>query len=173
MEPGQVPAVIDSRSPASSRAMAKHFMRIQALTRRLGEPDQDEYEHLQPATDLLGFLQEHLGTIIESRLVWDPIEPEAGADRTAAIRRHVFAAFHDLVQQRLITRARARWRDALRRHSGKGSARRRAEDVATILEKAFPVDDEPGASELREVCWNLIENAITQTAPPIAARLAN
>ena len=121
-------------------AIAKeHWTRIKALSRRLANGWDDEYDNLRPVADLLSRLQEEASKWLDhpagwSRLPKNDDEREAALDR---IRRAVFARLSELTKQRLREDQVASWRMAYD-YSGTGSTVLRARTIDDIQQHAAP-----------------------------------
>ncbi len=131
---------MDSRS----QSRPEHWTRVKALSRRLGEMGQDEYDTLRPVADLKALLMTHLSRFLASPTAWFPFAPpEDGAERTQAIdaiRRDVHDSLGELSRRRVMEQRIAQWVAAYE-HRGRGSTRVRAADIASIYGAAAPTLD--------------------------------
>ncbi len=140
-------------------AIAKeHWTRVKALSRRLANGWNDEYDNLRPVADLLSRLQEEASKWLERPAGWSRLpngddEREAALDR---IRRAVFARLSELTRQRLRDNQIASWRSAYE-HSGTGSATRRAETVDNINNQAAPQISAAMSPDARDFLAKLYE----------------
>ena len=121
----------------------EHWTRVKALSRRLAEGWDDEYDTLRPIADLRKELVERLYVFVQNPLRWEGPEPEEDE------KQRCFDAFADNLSRQLLTlctrrvwRERAaRWRDAYAK-SGIGSTFVRARIISDgIYGPAAPVPD--------------------------------
>ena len=119
----------------------EHWGRIKALARRIYQgTDNNEYNELRPKADMISHLQVCISRWLDQPTGWT-ISANARQQQAAvsAIRQSVFAALHQLVEQRLILDARYRG-DWLRAYGfrGTGSSFDRAKLINQIYEGAAP-----------------------------------
>ena len=121
----------------------EHWTRVKALSRRLAEGWDDEYDTLRPIADLRKELVERLYVSVQNPLRWEGSEP---ADDE---KQKCFDAFADHLSRRLLElctrrvwQARvARWQDAYYKY-GIGSTFVRARIIGDeIYEAAAPIPD--------------------------------
>lgn len=121
-------------------AIAKeHWTRVKALSRRLANGRQDEYDNLRPVADLLSRLQEESSKWLDQPAGWRRL-PRSDDERESAldqIRRSVFVRLSELTKLRLRDDQVASWRIAYD-YSGTGSATLRARAIDDIQQHAAP-----------------------------------
>lgn len=119
----------------------EHWARVKALTRRLGELDQEEYGDLKPIADLVRATREAFYDRIRRPLAWHPIEPpEANRDEIMdRFATELSSELGRIAQTRVWRERRRRWIDGYA-ESGKGSTYARAEIIDLgIFEEAAPL----------------------------------
>lgn len=118
----------------------EHWTRVKALTRRFANAWSNEYDTLRPVADLVAGLQENISRWLDSPAEWTraPKNDEERNTALASIRKSVFAALHDLAEERLADAHRPDWRGAFD-FTGRGSSYRRAEEIDRIYEEAAPL----------------------------------
>ena len=129
---------------ASRPGFAKeHWTRVKALSRRLGEKWDDEYDTLRPVADLSKELKERIYVFVQDPLRWDGPEP------TEDQKQDTFNAFADKLGPRLLEICTRRvwnehsvqWQDAYYKR-GTGSTFVRAQIIGDeIYGPAAPVPD--------------------------------
>ena len=121
----------------------EHWTRVKALSRRLAEGWDDEYDTLKPIADLRKELVERIYVFVQNPVRWEGPEP------TQDEKQSYFDAFADSLGRRLLAlctrRVRrelaARWQDAYSQH-GIGSTFVRARIIGDeIYKPAAPVPD--------------------------------
>lgn len=166
-------AVLEFREPWRARLgirsrsdiPAEHWTRVKALTRRLGDLGQDEYDTLRPVADFIACLQAHVRPFLEFPLRWKPAKGAADEMMSHAIDRiaqEVSLRLHELGTNRVMRDRVIKWKEAYA-HRGFGSASERRRDVESIYGDAAPIPgetaDPPTNEFLREVRL-LIRDAI-------------
>jgi hypothetical protein len=152
-EPWRARLGIRSRSDIPS----EHWTRVKALTRRLGDLGQDEYDNLRPVADLIACLQAHVRPFLESPLYWEPAKGATDEMMSHAIDRiaqEVFLRLHELAANRVMRDRVIKWKEAYA-HRGFGSGAERRRDLESIYGVAAPIPgetaDPPTNEFLREI----------------------
>lgn len=123
--------------------LKEHWTRVKALSRRLGEGWDDEYDTLRPVADLFNELKERIYVFVQSPLRWEGPEP------TDDQKRDIFDAFAGNLSPRLLELCTRRvwderaeqWENAYYER-GTGSTFERARIIGDeIYEPAAPVPD--------------------------------
>ncbi len=129
----------------------EHWTKIKALTRRLGEMFQDEYNGLQPVADLITRFRNHLYLFVENPLSWAPYHAPDEMKQTAIdnINQSLDSRLHEFFSERLFTDQIKNWHHAYS-HRGTGSTRVRAYDVRDIYNDAAPIPGEVPDSQSSE-----------------------
>jgi len=158
-------AVVEFRDPWRARLgirsrsdiPSEHWTRVKALTRRLGDLGQDEYDTLRPVADLIACLQAHARPFLESPLRWEPAKGATDDMMSHAVDRiaqEVFLRLHELAPNRVMRDRVIKWKEAYA-HRGVGSATERRRDVESIYLAATPIPgetaDPPTNEFLREI----------------------
>jgi hypothetical protein len=158
-------AIVEFRDPWRARLgirsrsdiPSEHWTRVKALTRRLGDLGQDEYDNLRPVADLIACLQEHVRPFLESPLRWEPAKGATDEMMSHAIDRiaqEVFLRLHELAANRVMRDRVIKWKEAYA-HRGVGSGAERRRDVESIYGAAAPIPgetaDPPTNEFLREI----------------------
>jgi hypothetical protein len=120
-------------------APKEHWTRVKALTRRFANSWANEYDDLRPVADLVARLQESISRWLDNPAGWTS-QPRTEEEQSAAlanVRRNVFAALHDLAEDRLADDHRGDWVSAFA-HAGTGSSYRRAGQIDRIYVEAAP-----------------------------------
>lgn len=121
----------------------EHWTRVKALSRRLAQGWQDEYDTLRPVADLHLMLQNRVYVLIQNPVEWSGPEPSESE------KEQVFDLFAEKLHGRLLELATLRikeervsaWQDAYNRR-GTGSTFERAQIIAQdVYDKAAPVPD--------------------------------
>ena len=117
----------------------EHWGRVKALSRRVANRWDNEYNGLRPVADLVRQLQTSISLWLDNPSGWtrQPGDETEEQSVISAIRQKVYIGVHILSEQRLISEHPADWRVAFA-ESGTGSSRRRGERMAQIYEKAAP-----------------------------------
>lgn len=126
-------------SPLSSFPK-EHWARIKALARRLALGwNNNEYDNLRPVADLVARLQEAISRWLDSPIGWNraPADDEEQTVALNPIRNAVFAALHQLTEERVAELHRADWTVAFD-YSGSGSSYKRADEIKSIYDEAAP-----------------------------------
>lgn len=155
-----------------TRLPGEHWTRIKALARRLGFFQQDEYDTLRPAADLIRFITEQVWRFIESPRSWEPAAPSEEERQLAVnqIAREFFSRLHVLVPERLMHKQLQEWQSAYDLR-GAGSGNRRKDSVRFIynaaarVSGAFPV---PEAADFLDS----IRSVFRQSAEAAGAKVA-
>lgn len=158
-------AVVEFRDPWRARLgirsrsdiPSEHWIRVKALTRRLGDLGQDDYDTLRPVADLIACLQAHARPFLESPLRWEPAKGATDDMMSHAVDRiaqEVFLRLHELAANRVMRDRVIKWKEAYA-HRGVGSATERRRDVESIYLAAAPIPgetaDPPTNEFLREI----------------------
>ncbi len=158
-------AVVEFRDPWRARLglrsrsdiPSEHWTRVKALTRRLGDLGQDEYDNLRPVADLIACLQAHVRPFLEEPLRWEPANGATDEMMGHAIDRiaqEVFARLHEMAANRVMRDRVIKWKEAYA-HRGIGSGTERRHDVESIYRAAAPIPgeiaDPPTNEFLREI----------------------
>ena len=134
----------------------EHRTRVKALSRRFANAWSNEYDDLRPVADLVARLQENISRWLDSPAGWTR-EPESQEERDLAlalVRKMVFDALHELVEERLSDEHRPDWQTAYG-FSGGGSGHRRAEEIDRIYEEAAPAISSAMSGPARKFLHNL------------------
>ena len=118
----------------------EHWGRVKALCRRIANRwDNDEYNGLRPASDLVRNLQNSISLWLDNPSGWTrkPKDQNEGQAAINLIRRDVYEGIHELAERRLVTASIAEWRKALE-YSGPGSSFDRAREMGAIYDSAAP-----------------------------------
>ncbi|WP_237405870.1 hypothetical protein [Streptomyces sp. M2CJ-2] len=130
-------------------APKEHWTRVKALSRRLGEWGQDEYDTLKPVAELRNELQKQTLLLLERPVRWEGGSP-TGDEREAIIQeiaKAVTARLHALTEQRIKTDVQDAWLEAFRQQ-GTGSSVTRAKIIdAKVLEYGAPIRDVTASSD--------------------------
>jgi hypothetical protein len=151
--------------PSGSDVRPEHWTRIKALTRRLGDLGQDEYDNLRPVADFIACLQGHVWPFLDAPLRWEPTKGATDEMRSHAIDRiaqEVSVRLHDLAANRVMRDRVIKWKEAYA-HRGIGSTSERRRDVETIYGEAAPVPGEtadPPTNEFLREARILLRDAI-------------
>ena len=141
-------AVAGFRNPWNSRLgfshlsdfPKEHWTRVKALSRRLALGwNNNEYDNLRPVSDLVARLQESISRWLDSPTSWNRA-PAGDNEQSAAldpIRNAVFAALHELTEERVAELHRADWTTAFD-YVGTGSSYKRADEIRSIYDEAAP-----------------------------------
>ncbi|MFG3424883.1 hypothetical protein [Streptomyces californicus] len=126
---------------STPEAPKEHWTRVKALTRRLAEGWNDEYDDLKPVADLLYHLQMQVYLMLQRPERWSSGEP--GEDEKQAIldalSNAVTSRFVELTQRRLRDEVRRGWQDAYLQ-KGPGSTFVRARLIATeVYDRGAPI----------------------------------
>lgn len=130
----------------------EHWTRIKALTRRLALGwNNNEYDNLRPVSDLVARLQENISRWLDSPTSWNrpPVSDDEQTSALAPIRNSVFAALHQLAEERVAELHRADWTAAFD-HTGTGSGYKRAEEIKSIYDEAAPAINQGNNGPARE-----------------------
>lgn len=122
-------------------APKEHWTRVKALTRRLAEGWNDEYENLKPVADLRYHLQMQIYLLLQRPERWSSGEP------TEDERQFIVDEMSNAVTNRLVDLTRRRLRDEVRSgwqaaylEKGTGSTFRRARIIASdVYDKGAPI----------------------------------
>lgn len=122
-------------------APKEHWTRIKALTRRLAEGWDDEYDDLKPVAELRYYLQTQILLMLQRPERWSGDEP--GEDEKQAILdallNSVTSRLVELTQRRLRDEVRRGWQDAYLQ-KGPGSTFVRARIIATeVYDRGAPI----------------------------------
>ena len=121
----------------------EHWTRIKALTRRLANGRQDEYDNLRPVSDLHKQLGELIYVTIQEPVNWEGAEPDADEQQQIfdELSAKLTGQLLDLASRRVWTDRSQEWQDAYNQ-SGAGSTYVRAKIIEdNIYDKAAPVPD--------------------------------
>ncbi len=119
----------------------EHWTRVKALSRRLAEGWDDEYDTLKPVADLRYQLQAQVSLMLQRPLRWENGEPDDDAKQAMfdAIANAVTRRLFQLTRQRLADDVRIAWQDAYAQR-GAGSTYVRARIIANdVYERGAPV----------------------------------
>lgn len=131
-----------------ARLPAEHWTRVKALARRLGYLQEDEYDTMKPAADLIRLLSEQVWAFVATPRDWKPAKPSEEECQTAInhVAREVFGRLHTLISDRLWFAHLRDWQAAYDLR-GQGSGNRRKHSLKSIYNIAAPV---PGAVPVPE-----------------------
>lgn len=121
----------------------EHWTRIKALTRRLANGWQDEYNNLRPVSDLHKQLGELIYITIQEPVSWEGSEPDADEQQHIfdKLSANLTGQLLDLASRRVWTERSQEWQDAYNQ-SGAGSTYVRAKIIEeNIYDKAAPIPD--------------------------------
>ncbi|MBX3051502.1 MAG: hypothetical protein KF753_08520 [Caldilineaceae bacterium] len=123
---------------------SEHWARIKALSRRLGELNQDEYNGLRPVADFLQELLDHIEIFISNPLQWDPSHAPDEMKKMVIdnILQTISREFDRYISDRLFRSKKPDWYRAYISYRGPGSTRLRAKAIEDIYEYASPIPDE-------------------------------
>jgi hypothetical protein len=159
-------AVVDFREPWRARlgippraeVTPEHWSRIKALTRRLGDLGEDQYDTLRPVADLIACLQAHVRPFLEAPLRWEPAKGATDEMMRYAIDRiaqGLSLRLHELASNRVMHDRVIRWKHAYADYRGIGSTAGRRREVESIYDEAAPIPgetaDRPANEFLREI----------------------
>jgi hypothetical protein len=152
--------------PSRAAISSVHWARIKALTRRLGELGQDEYDTLRPVADMIARLSEHISTFLSMPVRWEPGQPTEEKQQLAidGIERRVFSSLREYAKTRMFLNRVKDWGQAYS-HRGTGSTFKRATEVERIYEWATPIPNEtpdPQAMELIREVRRLVRDAVKE-----------
>ncbi|BDC48936.1 hypothetical protein F183_A12520 [Bryobacterales bacterium F-183] len=135
----------------------EHWTRVKALTRRLGELGQDEYDTLRPVADFIARLLEQVRPFLETPTRWEPARGATDEMKSRAmdvITQTVAPRVHDLANNRIVRDHIVRWGRAYA-YRGVGSGSSRSHEVEGIYNEAAPVPggtpDPQATAFLREI----------------------
>lgn len=150
----------------------EHWTRIKALTRRLAEGWDDEYQQLKPLADLHKELQQSVYRFIQNPVGW------SGAAPSNDEKQRVFDAFAAAISQRLLqivvdrlkAEAIREWQKAYG-VSGTGSTIVRARIIATdIYDQAAPIPNAAPVADRNKFLLDVIE-AVRKSAEEQSIKL--
>lgn len=153
-----------------------HWAKVKALSRRISDLGQDQYDYLTPVADLIARLTERISLYLNNPLRWEP-EPTTEDEKQQildAIRRAVFNELHPLINDCLIADRLKEWVVA-HAYRGPGSTKVRARDIAGIYDKGAPILAEVPSPEaldfltdIRTVVKEAINSGggLVKTTPP-------
>ena len=121
----------------------EHWTRVKALSRRLGEGWNDEYDTLRPVADLRKELVERIYVFVQNPLRWNGPEPtdEQKRDRFDALADNLGRRLLEVCTRRLWNERSVQWQDAYYKR-GTGSTFVRARIIGDeIYEPAARVPD--------------------------------
>jgi hypothetical protein len=119
----------------------EHWTRVKALTRRLGELGQDEYDTLRPVADFIARLLEQVRPFLETPMRWEPARganEEMKARAMDVITQTVAPRVHELANNRIVRDHIVRWGKAYA-YRGVGSGGTRSHEVEGIYGEAVPI----------------------------------
>ena len=119
----------------------EHWTRVKALTRRLGELGQDEYDTLRPVADFIARLLEQVRPFLDTPVRWEPARgatDEMKARAMDVITQTVAPRVHGLANNRIVRDHIVRWGKAYA-YRGVGSASTRSHEVEGIYSEAAPI----------------------------------
>jgi hypothetical protein len=150
----------------SAEISTEHWTRVKALSRRIANEWDVEYDSLRPVADFVGRITEEISNFLDHPMRWTrrPKDDTEAQEAIAPIRQAVFRDLHSLALTRLVNEHLADWRRG-NDQKGKGSATRRAVDIRGIYELAAPVpgtvNTEPALAfmkAVREIVRTAIES---------------
>lgn len=122
-------------------APKEHWTRVKALTRRLAEGWDDEYDSLKPVADLRDHLQKQVYVMLQRPVRWEGGEPDDDGKQAVldeisnSITRKLFTLTHQCIADDV----RLAWQEAYAQR-GTGSTFVRARIIATdIYDRAAPI----------------------------------
>ncbi|MFD5616910.1 hypothetical protein [Streptomyces yangpuensis] len=124
-----------------AEAPKQHWTRVKALTRRLGEGWDDEYDSLKPVADLRTALQVQIFLMLQRPLRWEGGEPTED-ERQAVIddiSGAVTAKLYELTDKCLKEDVRSAWLDAYRQRGPKSALTRARLIDAEVFGRGAPV----------------------------------
>jgi len=123
--------------------------RIKALTRRLGELGELEYQELRPIADLIQDLLNGFNNFIAKPLKWEPVSvtEESQQQSKARIKQELDGRLKSYISKSLYLERRSEWHDAFVPR-GKGSAVVRSRIVQGIYDTVSPIPGETPSSDL-------------------------
>lgn len=119
----------------------EHWTRLKALTRRLGELGQDEYDTLRPVADFIARLLEQVRPFLETPVRWEPARGATDQMKSRTmdvITQTVAPRIHDLANNRIVRDHIVRWGKAYA-YRGIGSVSTRSHEVEGIYSEAAPI----------------------------------
>lgn len=118
----------------------EHWTRVKALSRRFAMAWSNEYNNMRPVADLIARLQENISQWLENPTAWNrqPKDEQEQDLALSLIRQTVFAAVHDLAEERLSELHRTDWSRAYD-YAGRGSTVDRAHEIEEIYSDAAPI----------------------------------
>jgi hypothetical protein len=150
---------------SGSNIQPEHWTRVKALTRRLGDLGQDEYDTLRPVADFIACLQGHVRPFLETPLRWEPslgVTDEMKEYAIDTIAQGVSSRLHELAANRVMRDRVIEWKEAYA-HRGVGSTSERRRDVETIYGAAAPIPGEvadPATNKFLKEVRLLLKDAI-------------
>lgn len=122
-------------------APKEHWTRVKALSRRLAEGWNDEYDNLKPVADLRYHLQMQVYLMLQRPERWSSGEPEEGQKQATldALSNAVTNRLVELTRRRLRDEVRAGWQEAYLQ-KGPGSTFVRARIIASdVYDRGAPI----------------------------------
>ncbi|MBZ0202266.1 MAG: hypothetical protein K8I03_04535 [Ignavibacteria bacterium] len=121
----------------------EHWTRIKALTRRLGELGEDEYQELKPVADLIKALRERVYRFISRPISFDPIvtTDEMQNEAISNIAKEIDRRLHQYIINILFKNRVSEWYKAYI-YRGKGSTLQRSQDIKIIFDISAPIPNE-------------------------------
>ncbi|MGW3625997.1 hypothetical protein [Streptomyces sp. NPDC000880] len=151
----------------NSSAPKQHWTRVKALSRRLGDWGQDEYDTLKPVADLRDVLQVQILLLLERPVRWEGGSP-TDDEREAVIQEiagAITGKLHALIEQRIKTDVQSAWLDAFRQQ-GIGSTFTRAKIIDTkVLGRGAPIPNvtaSPDGDALLQAMSDLVEQVVEE-----------
>jgi len=121
-----------------NRVKKEHWTRIKALSRRLAELGEDEYQNLKPVSDLFTYLTTGLYSFIDDPFSWtaEHASDDLKVDAIESVRQELSSRLFDFASDKLWLNQTNGWIEAYRRR-GDGSTAIRADDIRRINRKAI------------------------------------
>ena len=154
-----------------------HWAKVKALSRRIADFGQDQYDYLTPVADLISRLTERISLYLNNPVRWEsePATEDEKQQILDAIRRAVFNELHPLINDCLIADRLKDWVVA-HEYRGTGSTKVRAREIAGIYDKGAPLLAEvpsPEALDFLTDIRTIVKEAINsggglvKTTPPV------
>jgi hypothetical protein len=147
------------------KSLKEHWTRIKALSRRLAELGEDEYDDLKPIADLITCIRESVyKAIVDNPKAWiNPyVDEELKQEVKDSIAAHFNKNLYELINVRMWEMQLANWVIAYER-KGTGSTLVRANDIKSIYKSTIPVpEDFELEKEAVSRLYDILKNSIVE-----------
>lgn len=148
-----------------NKSLKEHWTRIKALSRRLAELGEDEYDDLKPIADLITCIRESVyKAIVDNPKAWiNPnVDEELKQEVKDSIASHFNKNLYELINVRMWEMQLANWVIAYER-KGTGSTLVRANDIKSIYKSTIPVpEDFELEKEAVSRLYDILKNSIVE-----------